>query len=90
MAAIKYGHCEENERHGGIQRIYRFENSNYGASVVRHDFSYSIPEKPWELAVLYNGKLCYNTYITNDVIGCLSGDEVQEILARIDDLRDPS
>ena len=89
MTTIKYGHCEEHEMLGGIQRIYRFENSNYGASVVCHLGSYGSSTGKWELAVLYNGDLCYTTPVTNDVIGHLSDDEVQKILAQIDTLRDP-
>tara|TARA_R110002020_G_scaffold189911_2_gene389265 strand:- start:226 stop:501 length:276 start_codon:yes stop_codon:yes gene_type:complete len=89
MTTITYGHCEEREVLGGIQRIYRFENSRYSASVVCHEYSYSSPVGKWELAVLYNGKLCYTTPITDDVITNLSDDEVQKILAQIDTLRDP-
>ena len=89
MKTIKYGHCEEREMLGGIQRIYRFENSNYGASVVCHKGFYSSSAGKWELAVLYNGEPCYTTPITADVIGYLSDDEVQKILAQIDTLRDP-
>ena len=84
---IKYGYAEEREMMGGIQRIYRFENSRYGASVVCHEGSYSSSAGKWELAVLRDGDLCYTTPITDDVIGYLTDDEVQKILARIDALR---
>jgi len=86
---IKYGYAKENEVMGGVQRIYRFENSNYGASVICHKGSYSSSSGKWELAVLYKDHLCYTTPITNDVIGHLTDSEVQKILARIDTLRDP-
>lgn len=77
----------EVEIHNGIQKIYRFEN-NYGASVVQHDFSYGNELDLWELGVLefnnnetYN--LNYNTEITDDVLGQLSWDQVEELLKKI-------
>lgn len=68
---------------GGEQRVYLFENG-YGASVVRHRGSYGGKTGLWELAVLgKDGHLCYDTPITNDVIGYLSETEVEELLYRI-------
>ena len=67
---------------GGLQRKYQFGNG-YGASVINHKGSYGYPNK-WELAVLdFDGALCYNTPITDDVLGHLSEDEVQETLEQI-------
>ena len=45
--------------------------------------SYTKNEKEWELAVTYNGKLCYTTPITDDVIGWLKKPEVETILGQI-------
>jgi hypothetical protein len=77
---------------GGIQRLYRFPNG-YGASVVRHQYSYGGDQGLWELAVvIYDGEdvesfhLCYDTPITDDVIGYLSEGGVDEILAQIEAL----
>ena len=77
---------------GGVQKIYRFPNG-YGASVVRFPYSYGYELGLWELAVIkFNGKgadaysLTYETDITDDVIGHLSGDEVDEILSKIEGL----
>lgn len=71
--------------HGGVQKIYRFENG-YGASVVRHTYSYGYPNM-WELAVLdENDDLCYDTEITSDVIGWLDWTDVEVILAQIERL----
>lgn len=39
-----------------------------------------------ELAVLKHGELCYDTPITDDVIGYLTSDEVYELLDRIEQL----
>lgn len=70
---------------GGVQHFYHFANG-YGASVVRHSFSYGAAEGKWELAVLKGGALCYSTEITSDVLGYLSEPEVNDVLARIEAL----
>ena len=76
----------------GIQKIYRFPNG-FGASVVKSEYSYGGNENLWELAVItFDGddsekfELTYETPITNDVIGSLTDDEVEEKLAEISQL----
>lgn len=69
----------------GSQRIYAFPNG-YGASVVSHMYSYGGKEGLYELAVIRDGEIVYNTPITNDVIGWLTAEEVDEILGRIKNL----
>ena len=67
----------------GYQLIYKFDNG-YGASVVKHDFSYGGKKGLYELAVLDNeGGLCYTTPITEDVVGHLTMGEVENLLAEI-------
>lgn len=67
----------------GYQLLYKFDNG-YGASVVKHDFSYGGKNNKYELAVLdKDGSLCYDTPITEDVIGHLTMGEVENILAEI-------
>jgi len=67
----------------GYQLIYKFDNG-YGASVVKHDFSYGGKKGLYEIAVLdKEGDLCYDTPITEDVIGHLTMGEVENILAEI-------
>lgn len=62
---------------------FKFENG-YGASVIKHFGSYGYKDDLFELAVLdKNGNLCYDTPITNDVIGYLTNEEVLEYLERI-------
>ena len=70
--------------HDGVQVVFRFENG-YGASVVFHSHSYGI-----ELAVAkfkseenIEWGLCYDTPITNDVIGHLNQEELEKILTDI-------
>lgn len=65
---------------------FKFENG-YGASVIKHYGSYGYVEDLFELAVLdSNDDLCYETPITDDVIGYLTNDEVLELLERIRNL----
>ena len=70
----------------GEQHIYRFSNG-YGASVVRHDFSYGGRDGLYELAVITftadGFDLTYDTPITGDVLGWLTVADVAETLARI-------
>lgn len=71
----------------GIRKEYLFENG-YGASVICHDGSYGGPYKKggpnqWEIAVLKDGEICYDTPITDDVIGRLNDPQVDDILRKI-------
>lgn len=71
---------------GGEHNIYTFSN-HYGASVIRTDMSYGGASGLWEVAVLdNNGKICYDTPITSDVIGYLTWEKVEEILKDISNL----
>jgi hypothetical protein len=74
----------------GIQAIIKFEN-NYGASVVKHDYSYGGKDGLYELAVIQydeNGEwdICYDTPITDDVLGYLTEDNVTDYLTQIEQL----
>lgn len=63
------------------ERIH-FDNG-YGASIIRHPYSYGNESGLFELAVLKNGEICYDTHITNDAIGWLTEEKVNEILEEI-------
>jgi DNA-dependent RNA polymerase auxiliary subunit epsilon len=87
---MTYPIWETNYINGGVQRLYRF-NNGYGASVVKHMFSYGHEDNLWELAVLKLVKdndfgIDYTTPITDDVIGYLTEEKVEEILASIEAL----
>ena len=71
----------------GIDNKFKFDN-NYGASVVRKLGSYGHREGLWELAVIYwydeeEWDIVYDTPITNNVIGYLTWNEVEEYLEQI-------
>lgn len=74
---------------GGIQVVHRFEN-NFGASVVRHNFSYGGEDGLFELAVLTfaseanDYELTYDTEITDTVLGHLTEEDVESLLKRIE------
>lgn len=82
---------EEHGCNGGVQYIFRFEN-NYGASVVRHYFSYGHEQGLWELAVVrfYDDSMRfdidYDTPITDDVLGYLNEEEICNVLRQIKEL----
>lgn len=76
-----------------VQKVYRFAN-NFGASVVRHAYSYGGPEGLWELAVIRwesgDWEIVYDTPITGGVLGYLTEQEVEENLGWIEALPDPN
>ena len=66
-------------------------NNGYGASIVCHDMSYGGPlvegeNNLYELAVLHNDELCYDTPITDDVLGWQTIEEINETLKKIKEL----
>lgn len=79
----------ERELNGGQQQIHRFSN-NYGASIIRGGrFAYG----GLELAVLKfksedndSFDLCYDTHITDDVLGHLEEDQLNPLLADVEAL----
>lgn len=72
--------------YNGVQAIVKFDNG-YGASIVRHMFSYGGPSGLFEMAVIdENNEITYNTSITNDVIGHLTESQVSEYLVKIKNL----
>lgn len=69
----------------GYQAKIHFENG-YGASVIFGGYSYGAPNTPYEIAVLKGDRICYDTPVTDDVIGWLDEDGVTEILEQIQNL----
>jgi len=84
------------------QEIYRFPNG-YGASIIKGGpYTYGNPKAPYELAVvLYDDgpkevwstdidfSICYDTPITEDVIGHLTRKQVRKYLKQIFELPEP-
>jgi hypothetical protein len=61
----------------GVYCRIMFENG-FGASIVKHQYSYGGKDGLYEIAVLddINGSPIYHTPVTNDVLGYLSEDDV--------------
>ena len=76
----------------GVQYIFRFPN-RYGASVIKHRGSYGHKDDLWELAVIkwfddtkgcpMDWEVVYDTPITDDVLGCLTDEDVRKLLKLI-------
>lgn len=67
------------------QKKFQF-NNGYGASVVCNTMSYGNNKGLFEVAVLKNDKITYDTPITGDVVGFLDFAGVADILDRIQKL----
>lgn len=75
----------EDQFQGGIQKVYKFENG-YGASIVKHRFSYDL----WEMALLVfedseDGELLWKViyredFANGDVAGYLNDKDVLKLL----------
>ena len=70
---------------GNDRHYFEFENG-YGGSVICGLGSYGGDSGLWELGVFRDGDLCYDTPITDDVIGYLTVDGVADLLEKIEAL----
>ena len=69
----------------GIVSRTEFDNG-YEVSVVKSPHTYGGDKGLYELAVFKDGEICYDTPITNDVIGYLRPIDVTEVMAKIQQL----
>ena len=69
----------------GVQARITFDNG-YGASVVKSPYTYGGDKGLYELAVFKDGDICYDTPITDDVIGYLRPEDVTDVMAKIQQL----
>lgn len=84
---------QDTDLEDGVSYRFKFENQ-YGASVVKHSYSYGGPHDLFELSVLYfgadlnysKGSINYNTDIADDIIPYLTNAEVIDLLERIKNL----
>ena len=80
------GYKKKVKIHDGHGYIYEFDNG-FGASVVKLSGSYGNDKRLYEIAVLDSkGDLCYDTPITDDVIGYANEDKIKDTLDRIKSL----
>jgi hypothetical protein len=67
------------------QAVMKFENG-YGISVLFGKIFYSNGVDTYEVAILKDGSICYDTYITDDVLGYQNEEEVTEIMRKVQEL----
>jgi len=66
----------------GTVATVEFKNG-YGASIITGEVAYTSVGKPYEVAVLKNGELNYETPITDDVLGHQDAQDVERVLSEI-------
>lgn len=72
---------------GGIHARMDFDNG-YGVSVVQSSFTYGGEEGLYEMAVMKDDHICYDTPITSDVLGYLSEEDVTVHMIEVQNLED--
>jgi hypothetical protein len=74
---------------GGVQAKHFFDNG-YGISVVRFKYSYGYEQGLYESAVLKGTEekyeICYDSVITDDVLGYQTEEEVEVLLHKVGNL----
>lgn len=65
-------------------------NNGYGVSLLCGEIFYSNGVDTYECAVTYKNGLCYATWITNDVMGYLSKEELMQTIYEVEKLCAPS
>ena len=71
---------------GAKQATMNFENG-FGVSVLVGSCFYSNGVNSYEVAVLKNGGLCYDSGLTEDVFGWLSASEVSDVMEEVQMLK---
>jgi len=70
----------------GIYCRIQFENG-YGASIVKHKYSYGGDNGLYEIAVLdSSNEITYTTSVTDNVIGYLRPEDVTDVIEKIEKL----
>lgn len=67
----------------GIHARHTFPNG-YGISVVRTTASLGGRDGLYEVAVLKNNSICYDTPITNDILGYQTEEDINNIINKIE------
>lgn len=74
----------------GTQAVKFFENG-YGVSVIMSPYSYGGPDGLYEIAVIKGledeWEICYDTPITDDVMGYLTKEDVETVLNQVEKLK---
>ena len=70
---------------GGTQAKHTFPNG-YSVSVITGSMFYTSNASPYEVAVLKDGKVCYSTDVTDDVLGYQTAADVEDVMRRVEKL----
>jgi hypothetical protein len=78
-------------RNGFAQQALMFFPNGYGVSVLIGGHAYSDGSAPYELAILTGNvkewEICYDTPITDNVLGYLTPEEVTEYMIEVQKLK---
>jgi hypothetical protein len=77
---------EKHPNWGSATRATHMFPNGFGVSVIAGEGSYTSEDKPYELAVLDENGINYTSGITDDVLGYLSEDDINELLLKVEDL----
>ena len=83
MKTVKVGMVKNNKNE--YSRVVEFDNG-YAASIISHDYSYGGSSGLFEVGVLHDGILVYDTPVTKDTVGWLDFAGVAAILKDIEEL----
>lgn len=72
-------HHNTNKEYGGFNYKVTFPNTVYGLSIIKNYGSYGFRRDQFEVAVMHDEDLCYDTDITNDVLGFMEEEDVLTI-----------
>lgn len=90
LTRIEYGSIStdfHDNWYGGYAYTITYPNG-YAASIVKFYGSFGARNDLWEIAVMKNGDLCYDTEITDDVLGNLDENDVIRVCEDIASLDD--
>jgi len=62
--------------------LYNFENG-YTASISRGPHTGGSSLGLYEFAILVDGELCYDTWITDETVGCLNWNEAMNLVKQV-------
>lgn len=70
----------------GVVSRLEFDNG-YEVSVVKGQYTYGGDKGLYELAIFKDGEICYDTPITDDVIGYLRAEDVTDVMIKVQQLQ---
>lgn len=63
---------------------YRIYYANrYGVSLIKTDYSHGGDQELWEMAVLKDDKLCFDTHIASRTIGFLTEEDIISLCKKV-------